>query len=153
MSIELTDDGTMDTVLRCTDCGEEMRYNYDNGPEDVRVEYRQGEPGGYWHIFTDGELFDGVGYTAESAAEDGYNEACYQQFIEDSLEDAEMQHDCPCSLNCDQCEMLSINGMACHETGCPNARKAWDHDLCAWVDTETSDDEQDVEGWISEGDE
>jgi hypothetical protein len=26
-------------------------------------------------------------------------------------------------MNCDQCEMLSINGMACHETGCPNARR------------------------------
>ena len=28
MSIDLTDDGTLDTVLRCSDCGEEMRYNY-----------------------------------------------------------------------------------------------------------------------------
>lgn len=28
MAIELTDDGTLDTVLRCTDCGEELRYNY-----------------------------------------------------------------------------------------------------------------------------
>lgn len=27
--IELTDDGTLDTVLRCSVCGEEMRYNYD----------------------------------------------------------------------------------------------------------------------------
>ena len=22
---------------------------------------------------------------------------------------------------CDQCEVLSINGLACHETGCPNS--------------------------------
>ncbi len=153
MSIELTDDGTMDTVLRCSDCGEEMRYNYDNGPEDVRVEYRQGESGGYWHIFTDGEMFDGVGYTSESAAEDGYNDACYQQFIEDSIEDAENDHDCPARLRCDSCEMLSINGMACHETGCPNSRKAWDHDSRSWVDADPSDDEQDVEDWINEGDE
>lgn len=29
--IELTDDGTLDTVLRCSDCGEEMRYTYDHG--------------------------------------------------------------------------------------------------------------------------
>ena len=38
MAIELTDDGTLDTVLRCSDCGEEMRYNYDAGfeqPEDA----------------------------------------------------------------------------------------------------------------------
>lgn len=26
-------------------------------------------------------------------------------------------------MKCDQCEMLSINGVACHETGCPNADK------------------------------
>lgn len=29
MAIELTDDGTMDTVLRCSECGEEFRGNYD----------------------------------------------------------------------------------------------------------------------------
>ena len=23
---------------------------------------------------------------------------------------------------CEQCQALSINGVACHETGCPNAR-------------------------------
>jgi hypothetical protein len=25
-------------------------------------------------------------------------------------------------IRCDSCEMISINGMACHETGCPGAR-------------------------------
>ena len=28
-------------------------------------------------------------------------------------------------VHCDQCEMLSINGVPCHETGCPNERKTW----------------------------
>lgn len=28
-------------------------------------------------------------------------------------------------MKCNQCEMLSINGVACHETGCPNMRKTW----------------------------
>jgi len=33
MAFELTDDGTMDTVVRCTECGQELRYNYDpSGP-------------------------------------------------------------------------------------------------------------------------
>ncbi len=27
--IVLSDDGTLDTVLRCTECGEVFRYNYD----------------------------------------------------------------------------------------------------------------------------
>ena len=34
MAIELTDDGTFDTVLRCSDCGEEMRYNYANSTHE-----------------------------------------------------------------------------------------------------------------------
>lgn len=31
----------------------------------------------------------------------------------------------PEMVACDQCEMLSINGTACHEHGCRNARKTW----------------------------
>jgi hypothetical protein len=26
-------------------------------------------------------------------------------------------------MNCNQCQMLSINGVVCHETGCPNMGK------------------------------
>lgn len=29
MTFSLTDDGTLDTVLRCADCGQELRYNFD----------------------------------------------------------------------------------------------------------------------------
>jgi hypothetical protein len=36
-------------------------------------------------------------------------------------------------MRCDQCEMLSINGVACHETGCPNSRKTWVPDRGEWV--------------------
>jgi len=31
--IELTDDGTLDTVLRCTECGEEFRFMYDGATD------------------------------------------------------------------------------------------------------------------------
>lgn len=31
--IELSDDGTMDTVLCCSECGEEFRGNYDSSPD------------------------------------------------------------------------------------------------------------------------
>jgi hypothetical protein len=34
---------------------------------------------------------------------------------------------------CDQCEMLSINGIPCHETGCPNQKKTWDPESESWV--------------------
>ena len=30
-------------------------------------------------------------------------------------------------IKCDQCEMLSINGVACHEQGCPNTFKTWEN--------------------------
>ena len=36
-------------------------------------------------------------------------------------------------VSCDQCEMLSINGVACHEHGCPNSRKTWDVESQSWV--------------------
>ena len=28
-------------------------------------------------------------------------------------------------IHCNQCEALMINGVFCHETGCPNSRKTW----------------------------
>jgi len=27
-------------------------------------------------------------------------------------------------MNCNQCEFLFINGVGCHETGCPNSKSA-----------------------------
>lgn len=39
MAFYLTDDGTLDTVVKCEDCGEELRYNYDiGGPDQVQGE-------------------------------------------------------------------------------------------------------------------
>ncbi len=29
-------------------------------------------------------------------------------------------------IKCDQCEALMINGVFCHETGCPNSKKTWE---------------------------
>jgi hypothetical protein len=36
-------------------------------------------------------------------------------------------------MKCNQCQMLAINGVNCHETGCPNSRKTWVPDREAWV--------------------
>lgn len=36
-------------------------------------------------------------------------------------------------MKCDQCEMLSINGMPCHERGCPNTNRRYDSDTQEWV--------------------
>ena len=45
MAIRLSDDGTMDTVLMCEDCGEEMRYNYD--PNDDGPDFNGSPETGY----------------------------------------------------------------------------------------------------------
>jgi hypothetical protein len=47
--------------------------------------------------------------------------------LEQAIEDS------PKHNRCDQCEALVINGVYCHETGCPNAHKTWDADRQAWI--------------------
>jgi hypothetical protein len=32
--------------------------------------------------------------------------------------------------------MLAINGIATHETGCPNSRKQWSFEENDWIETE-----------------
>jgi hypothetical protein len=40
---------------------------------------------------------------------------------------------------CNQCEMLSINGVPCHETGCRNEHKVWDPDALPLYQTTRED--------------
>ncbi len=35
-------------------------------------------------------------------------------------------------MACDQCSAARVNGVFCHETGCPNGRKTWVADR-GWV--------------------
>jgi hypothetical protein len=46
---------------------------------------------------------------------------------------AEPDEDEPNTISCDQCEMSSINGVACHETGCPNRGARWDSESSEWI--------------------
>jgi hypothetical protein len=39
-------------------------------------------------------------------------------------------------INCDQCVILPINGVACHETGCSNSRKIWSAEENDWIEKE-----------------
>ena len=42
---------------------------------------------------------------------------------------------------CDQCQMVSINGVNCHEIGCPNAKEDYaKRDGCQWCGKELSGD-------------
>jgi hypothetical protein len=70
MAIELTDDGTLDTVLRCTDCGAELRYNYD-GPSEIEA----------------GNVDDAMSALAAADAE-------YDAFVEWAIDDATAEHAC-----------------------------------------------------------
>ena len=36
-------------------------------------------------------------------------------------------------MSCDQCQMLSINGVPCHETGCPNMGARWGAESGEWI--------------------
>ena len=36
-------------------------------------------------------------------------------------------------MSCNQCQMLGINGVPCHETGCPNMRARWDAESGEWI--------------------
>lgn len=36
-------------------------------------------------------------------------------------------------MKCNRCAMVSIQGHACHEFGCPNANKVWSADRQAWI--------------------
>ena len=38
-------------------------------------------------------------------------------------------------MKCDQCEMVSINGIACHEIGCTHSGGRWDGDV--WIKQRT----------------
>lgn len=70
--IELIDDGTMGTVLRCSECGEEMRYNYD--PCETEEHARELE--------------------LEGMTEDGIADQLLDDFVEWAIEDATENHEC-----------------------------------------------------------
>jgi len=36
-------------------------------------------------------------------------------------------------IHCGECEAARINGVFCHETGCPNQKKTWLADRGEWV--------------------
>lgn len=103
MAFSLIDDGTLDTVVKCDGCGEEVRFTYANGPEEVDLDADEGQ--------TDQEKYDA--------------------YVIGCLEDAEQDHVCgedtddepTHRLGCDSCELVAINGVICHETGCRNAPK------------------------------
>jgi len=67
-TIQLSDDGTLDTVLRCSDCGQEFRFNYDGGMDAGND---QSQP------------------QREQDALDAYDD-----FVDSCIEEVEAEHEC-----------------------------------------------------------
>ena len=45
MTFTLADDGTLDTVVKCNECGQEERFNYDGDinmtPDEIEADYHE----------------------------------------------------------------------------------------------------------------
>lgn len=83
MTIQLSDDGTMDTVLRCSDCGEEWRYNYDASETEERaLEVRSA----YMLIMP---------HASNADANTHADETLYDEWIAECIEDISDNHACP----------------------------------------------------------
>lgn len=69
MAFFLGDDGTMDTVIVCGECGEEIRYNYASSADDFDADDRRSD------------------------------QQRYDDFVDECIADAEDSHECedtPC---------------------------------------------------------
>lgn len=84
--IRLSDDGTMDTVLVCRECGAEARYNYDASSRDEQdnsdrlEEMRKTNP-----VASDAQLQGAV------------DAQCYDEWVEWAIEDFDSEHECETS--------------------------------------------------------
>lgn len=99
MAIELADDGTLDTVLRCSDCGEDMRYSFaDDATDDARAaELRE--------AYTRQELQRNPTQPKswyEDRVEDRVNETLRDEWIAGCIEDATADHECATAANDDE---------------------------------------------------
>ena len=40
-------------------------------------------------------------------------------------------------ISCPDCQLVSINGVVCHERGCPNSKSRYDRDTETWIKQRT----------------
>jgi hypothetical protein len=56
----------------------------------------------------------------------------YADFVEDVAGEIESEEELP-RMGCDQCQMMQIQGVPCHEQGCPNMGARWDSENGMWI--------------------
>jgi hypothetical protein len=130
-TFSLIDDGTMDTVLTCSLCGGDERIDGETAA-DYREESGELTEAGLRSLVDDLGLVDSHEckcdeptcscrcsdpiHTMTMAAWERAGEPSCRQCV--SVCDA--RHEAAETEPCNQCEVLVINGILCHETGCPN---------------------------------
>lgn len=55
-------------------------------------------------------------------------------------------------MKCNQCDSLYINGVFCHETGCPNTNKVYNKEEGEWETPEAEYDEEEYIDDTADGD-
>lgn len=98
MAIRLGDDGTMDTVLVCDECGHEARYNYDsnvdredNPPDDWE---ECGGCAGHHPPDFAGDCREDVNRWPSRACIERLNLEAYEAWIDWCIEDMSAEHEC-----------------------------------------------------------
>lgn len=122
--------------IYCQECGEEIIRALDGTTGKPPLESREDS-----NIWPQGPYPDGGGeadcpqhcggcngFLENPLTRDGYDYVqeqidCYPQYRNRPILNqwAEFYGIEESTMTCNECEMLSINGVACHETGCPNA--------------------------------
>lgn len=110
MAIELTDDGTLDTVLRCSDCGEEFRFNYASGHESA----------------------DDDTCSHGKAPADGC-EDCYDEWITDCISEIEEEHDCAIDCYCGDSGALLLTAPREALSDCSTPGQPADEAVAHWL--------------------
>ena len=95
-------------------------------------QYVEGEPESWENIKGYGARLSAPGYLdcTEWTVFDTEEEA--KAYLDENYPEEDEEDDTP-QMSCDQCQMLSINGVPCRETGCPNMNSRWDADSGEWI--------------------
>lgn len=83
MAGQLSDDGTMDTVIRCSECGREQRYNYDSSARDMQDNADRIEE------FANRYPADNIMRLQERV-----DEQCYNEWVDQCIADFDESHEC-----------------------------------------------------------